>query len=265
MSINALKSAILVAAGLVAGPCLAETTVTQKDLGSAVPHCNAPVASIIIGKFPCKASSCTAPPQTAPGMAGVAMMMAMAGRGQAQTLDLSRLGEGMSSALTSGLKATGCFDVQEREAMEDLQKEAELSGVKLQAKPSDFMISGAITAVDVSSKSSSFGGGMIPLVGAVSNTTHSAKLSLDVRIIDVKKASILESRTFEANSAKSNWGVAGAGFSGRGALFGAMSSTQSPELDGVANQSVLYAVNYITETVAKDAIVSRPAPAPASH
>lgn len=253
---KATGPAVLAASLIAATAAHATTTVTKQEISAILPHCETPKVSIIVGTFPCKATNCTtaANPQLPAGMAA---LMAMSGKMPPQT-DFSHLGDTMGSALTTALKATNCFQVQDREVIEQLKKEADLSGIPFTPKASDYLITGAITAVALNTKSNTIGGGFIPVVGAIHNTTHNASMSLDVRLVNVKDGQISGSKTFDANSSRGDWALGAAGFGGGGGLFGTSSSTQSPELDSVANQAIVYAATYITETLAKDQITSSP-------
>jgi curli biogenesis system outer membrane secretion channel CsgG len=250
---------------LASTSALAQTHVSERDLSSLLVHCDAPVASVSIGAFNCKATGCQRDQSTSAGQAaGFAAILQMAQAAQGiSTASFPGLGDTMSSAMVTALKGTGCVTVQEREAMADLAREAELSGIKLSITPADYLISGSITSVAVSSKSNTFGGGVLPVVGALNHSTKTANLGVDVRVIDVKGSSVRDSRTFEADSTRAKWGVGGAGFGGGAGLFGIATSTQSAELDSVANEVVITAANFIAETVAGAAITRRPAlPAP---
>ena len=245
----------------MAGVASAQTAVAARDMSALVPHCSAPVASLVVGNFSCRASACSAPPQ-GPG-SGIAALMAMQNAARTGApVDLSHFGDSLGSAVTTALKATGCFTVQDRQAIEELKKEAEISGVEFKPKPSDFLVSGSITEVTFKANSTAIGGGFIPVIGALSTTNHEARVAIEVRILDVKNGSILDSQTFEANSSKRDFGIGGIGFGRGGALGGGVSSTNSPELDSVANQTVVVAIGHVTNLLAKDAITSQPAPPP---
>lgn len=257
--------ASLVVAALSAGAGYAETTVRQLDIDAALAHCDKPVASIFIGRFTCKAEACSTAAAPAAGPAGFAALMAMAQAAQGISVEhFPQLGDSMSAAMTTALKATGCFDVQEREALDDLRREAELEGVELKAKPADYMVSGAITSVGLETRSSNVGGGLLPFVGAISKSTRHATLGLDVRLVDVKQATVRDARSFSADNTRSNWGVGGLGYGGSGALFGTSQTTRSPEMDTVANEAVINAANFVAETIAGAAITRQPARAMAS-
>lgn len=234
----------------------AKTTVSENDVGRWLPKCAAPVATLTVGNFQCKAQSCNKV-QVDPRLSGLLALAAASGDGPA-LVDFSTIGEGVGNALTTALKATNCFDIQEREALEALKKEMELAGIKIEAKPSDFMVLGVITSVGMETSKSSFGGGLIPVVGAISSKKQVANLAMDVRIVDVKKASVRHSKSFSANSESTSWGIGAAGFGGSGGLFGTHSVSRSPEMDRVATETVIYAATYVVEALAGPAIISRP-------
>jgi len=256
-----MKSLPLLAALLISPFALAgETTVQETDIGTFVPHCSAQVASVSVGKLSCKATGCQKR-ESVGNMGGMGALLALAAAEKGiLSIDFSGIGEGMAYALTTALKATGCFDVQEREAMEELQKEAALSGFKLEIKPADFLLTGAITSVGMETSKSSFGAGLIPVIGGLSRTTKNANLAMDIRVVDIKKASVKASKSFSSNDESSSWGVSGGGLVGGGALFGGHSVTKNPEMDKLAAQTVIYATGYLVDTLAANAVVSRPAP-----
>lgn len=257
-----MKMKVLLALPLffAAGAANAATTVRQVDLASLVPHCDNKVGTLFVGSFDCKASGCG---QTAQNdNSGMSRLLALANAANGQpNIDMSRLGEGATDAIETALKATGCFVIQDRQNVEALKKEAELTGMPFQPKSADWMLTGAITSVAFQVKSSQVAGGLIPVVGAFKNTKTTANMTIDVRIIDTKTTEVVQSQSFAATSEKSNWGLGGGGIS-NGALFGSTSTTNSPELDSVANETVISAANFLTTSLA-GAAVTRPASPPA--
>lgn len=254
-------SVALLSTTLLAGAASAATRVLERDLSSLLVHCDKPIASVSLGDFTCKAAACQTNPAVGPASGAAALLqLAQAAQG-INAQQFAALGSTMGSGLTTALKATGCFVVQEREALEALQREAALTGVELKPQAADYLISGAITSINVSTRSTSLGGGYLPVIGAVSKNTRSASLGIDVRLIDVKAANVRASRAFSADSLRSSWGAGGAGYAGAGALFGLARTTASPELDSVANEATINAANFIAEELAGEAIVRRPPPA----
>lgn len=249
------KSVLLAAVGIVcSGAAYAETTVRQVDINDLVPHCDHMVATVLVGEIACKASGCN-PSQDTSGIGRLAQFAQMAEQGE--FVDLSNLGKGTTNAFITSLKATGCFDIQERETIKQLKEEAELAGVEFKPKRADFLITGAITSVAVTKKTNALAGGIVPVVGAFSKSKRSANISMDVRLVDTSTSSIKGSQTFDVSSEKSNWSFGAGGYSNGLALGGASSKT-TPELDTVVNEAVIKAAGYVAESLAKDSIISRP-------
>lgn len=136
-----------------AGAAEAGTTVRQVDLASLVPHCQTKVGTLFVGTFDCKASGCGQSTQNDNSRMGQLMALAKMADGQPM-VDMSKLGAGSTDALEAALKATGCFVIQDRQSIEELQNEAKLTGMAFTPKPADWMLTGAITAVNVQVKSS---------------------------------------------------------------------------------------------------------------
>lgn len=84
-------------------------------------------------------------------------------------------------------------------------------------------------------------------------------MTVNVRVIDTKTTEVVQEQAFNATSEHSNWGLAGGGFS-NGALFGSSSTTNSPELDSVANETVISAANFITTSLAGPSVTTPAAP-----
>ena len=194
----------LISAALLSSAALADTKVAEKVYEP--PKCATPVASVVVGKFSCKAASCQA-------QSPLAMFMRASGGANAA---VDSLGSSMTDMLTTVLKSTGCFDIQEREAMEELAKELALVGKKVEVQQADYMITGSITSIDLSSDTSSLGGGFIPLLGMINITTKKADVGLDVKLIDVNRAKVLDAKTFAANNETTSAGFGAVGGGGGG-------------------------------------------------
>lgn len=247
-------SLFAMAAMLAAGSVSANTSVSEKNY-DFLPKCSKPASTIVVSSVSCKAAACQPKGQT---HGQVAALLALAGQG---VPDMSNMGGGVSNALVTALKATGCFDIQEREAMEELRKEMELAGLKLEAKPADFMVLGSISTLEAAKTKSSFGGGIIPVVGSLSRSKSSISMTLDLRIVEVKKAAMVDSRTFTANSENLSWGIQGAGLLGGAGLFGSHRENKGdPSLDRVAADTVVQSVHYLVNTLAAANVTYRPAP-----
>ena len=207
-----------------------------------LPKCATPVASVVVGKLVCKAASCM---PVGPDPSGLGALMRLAGG--PDKANFANFGDGMGAMLTTALKSTNCFDIQEREAMDELAKELALVGKKVEVQQADFMISGSITSLNMSTEKKQIGGGFIPIVGMFSTTTKTADLGLDIKVIDVNRAKILDSRTFTANNETTNTSFGAIGFGGIGVLAGGMSSYKDTPLEPIIRE-VLAQVASFTAT-----------------
>ena len=227
-----LKLSILSSSLLAALSFAGENKITEKTYD--LPQCDKPIASVVVGKLSCKASSCQS-------NSSLAHLVRLSG-GSASVGD--SLGAGMSDMLTTVLKSTNCFDIQEREALDELAKELALVGKKVEVQQADFMIAGSITSMDMSSDSASLGGGFIPLIGMISITTKKADIGLDIKLIDVNRAKILDSKTFSANNETTSAGLGAVGWGGGGLLAGGLSSFKNTPMEGLIRDVLAQATTF---------------------
>ena len=186
----------------------------------------------MVGKLSCKSAGCQPAASAGAANSQMAMLMALA-NAQRQGPDLSVVGDGMAAILTTVLKETGCFELQEREVLDELAKELALVGKKMEVQQADFMISGAITSISMESKKTSLGGGFIPIIGAISTTQKSAEIALDIKIIDVNKAKVFDAKTFQANNETSSTSFGAVGFGPGGVVGGGMSSIKNTPMEPI--------------------------------
>lgn len=242
-----MKRPVLIAAALAAsfGASAADnTTVTERDYN--LPTCAAPVASVVVGEFKCKSANCMVENNNNPA-AGLERLAQLAS-GQS-TVRFPGVGEGMSAMLTTALKKTGCFDIQEREALNELQQELELVGKKVEVQQADFMISGSVTSINLATQSKSFGGGFIPVLGSVSKKKQLAELSVDLRIIDVNRAKLVDSITLDANNTTSSTSWGGAAWAGIGGMVGGMSNIKGTPMEEVLRDVLIRAASYSSKVI----------------
>lgn len=207
------------------------TVVTEKDY--QLPRCAKPVASVVVGKISCKSNACQAPASNGANHPMAALMQLAAQQNGGAASNFAGIGDGMGAMLTTVLRETGCFDIQEREAMDELARELALVGRKVEVQQADFMIAGAITAINMSTERSSIGGGFIPIVGAFTRTTQTADIGMDMKIIDINRAKVVESKTFVANNETSSTKWGGAAFVGVGIVGGGMSSIKGTPMEPI--------------------------------
>jgi curli biogenesis system outer membrane secretion channel CsgG len=236
--------AVLLALGLVAQA--KETKTEERQI--PVVRCSEPVASVAVMDFDCKASACQQPnnPKLLP-----IFEVLTTGSG------VQGLGKGVATMLTNALKATNCFRIVDLEQYERMKRLLEATGQKVQPPKVDYMILGSITAVELERRGGPLGGGLLPVVGAISVKKDRAKLAVDVNVIKPETLEVAYSKSFEANSEKTSWSLFGAGAAG--AFGGAgWSISKNLSLDMVARDVVVQVANALAEEIAKDKIVERP-------
>lgn len=235
------------------------TTVSEKDYD--LPKCEAPVAKVLIGQFTCKSAACQVNQGGNDPAGGLAAMMRLAQQAQdgVSTETFPGIGDGMAAMLTTALQQTGCFDIQDRESLEQMREEMELAGMEFKPEPADFMITGAITSISQSTKRKSFGGGAIPVVGAISSKKQFAELGVDVKILDPRRAKLLAGSTFVGNNQTSSTGLGGAAWTGGGAIIGGMSNVKGTPMEDVVRDVLVRVASYASgQIVAMRAPVAAP-------
>ncbi len=223
-----------------------DTKTEEKQI--PVVKCSEPVYSVMVMDFDCKASACQQPnnPKLLP-----IFEVLTTGTG------VQGLGKGVSTMLTNALKATNCFRIVDLEQYERMQKLLSATGQKVQPPKVDYTIIGSITALELERRGGPLGGGVVPLLGAVSVKKDKAKLAVDVNVIKPETLEVSYSKSFEANSEKTSWSLFGGGAAG--AFGGAgWSISKNLSLDMVARDVVVQVANALAEELAKDKIVERP-------
>jgi curli biogenesis system outer membrane secretion channel CsgG len=237
--------AMLLVLGLVAQA--KETKTEERQI--PVVKCSEPVASVMVMEFDCKASACQQPnnPKLLP-----IFEVLTTGSG------VQGLGKGVATMLTNALKATNCFRIVDLEQYERMKKLLSATGQTVQPPKVDYMISGSITALELERSGGPLGGGVFPLIGAISVKKDKAQLAVDVNVIKPETLEVAYSKSFSANSEKTSWSLFGAG-AGGGAFGGAgWSISKNLSLDMVARDVVVQVANALAEEIAKDKIVERP-------
>lgn len=240
MKVRALIPLLLALSARVASAD--STTTSEKEY--ALPKCSKPVASVMVGQLTCKSAACQ-PTQQDPRAGGLMALAALASGNS--SVSFPGVGEGMSAMLTTVLKETGCFEIQERESLDELNKELALVGKKVEAQQADFMITGSITSINMSTEKKQFAGGWIPILGSISTTTKLADLGLDIKVIDVNKAKLLEAKTFTGNNETSSTSFGFAAFGpGMGAL-GGMSSIKNTPMESVIRDVLVRVASFSSQ------------------
>jgi curli biogenesis system outer membrane secretion channel CsgG len=218
-----------------------------------LPRCAAPLASVMIGKMQCKAANCNAATPGAGQAGGIAALIEMVNSANGGVTNVTGIADGIKDVLTTALTETGCFSVQDRDQMDEIAQELGRTGKTVQAEQAEFLISGAVTEIDVSVQNKSFGAGMIPIVGSIGKRKQSASVSLDMKLVSVNSAKVLASRRATATTETSSTSIGGfgAGFVGGniGGFGGSFSNLKGSNLEAVTKDAIAQSVIFLVEAV----------------
>lgn len=255
---NAMKIIALAAFAITVTGCattIGQTNVRQAQQGAAVAGTKTPtlrvlscpkaVMTVSLAPLTCKAASCQS---TAQGTGNMAALIAYA-KEQEGIPDLTGFGGGMTDMLTSAIQSTGCFDVLDRELMAELAREQELAGRKVSLQGADALATGAITSLSFDKAKSNFGGGFVPVIGGISSSKVTAKIGMDVRVVDVNTGRVAYTRTYSAESGKRSYGIAGGGLIGSGLLGGTHSVKGGAELEEASREIIHNVINDMVENL----------------
>ncbi|WP_374667218.1 CsgG/HfaB family protein [Acinetobacter sp.] len=212
-------------------------------------ECVKPVASVSVSELTCKASGCqnSASTPNNNALSGLAQLAQMASGESSNTFPGAE--KSLSSLITSRLQATGCFEIQDREALETLKSEMALAGKSLKLNPAKYVITGSITSIGVNTKKRDIAGGYIPnfvpVLGSMKQTSKSADLSLDIKILDVQNGRVLASKTFADNGENRSYRVSFNDLAGAGGAVGIKGTALEPLVSNVLEQIAQYSAEQI--------------------
>ena len=82
-------------------------------------------------------------------------------------------------------------------------------------------------------------------------------MNMDIRVVDVRRAKIIASKTFQANNEKTGFGVSAMGWGGGTGLGGNHASISGSPLEEVARDLLVKSTSFLTETIAAKNIAER--------
>ncbi|MBV8634037.1 MAG: hypothetical protein JO002_06080 [Burkholderiaceae bacterium] len=257
-----LKPIVACAALAVSATTFASGDTDVHEREYALPKCDKPVAKVMFSDFKCKAADCSA---SGSQQETTNNWWADYRSGRVRQPDYRGVGTGMGDMLATALTQTGCFEVMERAQMAEVAQELALVGKKVQAQQADYMITGSVTSLGFDQSGLNLGGlgffNRIPLVGAaaanLSFKKTKAHLNLDIRVIDINKATIRGSKTFEGDNSRTGIGVGGWGVGSGGLLGGSASSISGTPLEEVARDVLIRSTNFVVDTLAQNAVSER--------
>ncbi len=233
---------------------LAEVAFAADTPPVQLPHCDAPLANIIVGKMDCKAANCNGNAGAGqPG--GMAAYLAMINGVNGGATNVTGIADGIKDVLTTALTETGCFAVQDRDQIDEISQELARAGKTVQIEPAEFLISGAVTEIDVSVQNKSFGGGIIPVLGSVGRKKQSASVSIDMKLVSVNSAKVLASKraTASTETSSTSFGAGGIGIVGGtiGGFGGSFSNLKGTNLEAVTKDAIAQSVIFLVDAVSQ--------------
>lgn len=231
---------------------LPSVSAAEQASAPTLPRCSAPMASVMVGKMGCKAANCNQG-GGASANSGLAALLQMANAANGGPTNISGIAEGIKDVLVTALTETGCFSVQDREQMDELAEELKRAGKTIRAEQAEFLISGAVTQIDVATDNKSFGGGMLPFIGSIGSKTQTATVALDMKLVSVDTAKVLASKRASASSESSSMsiGAMGGGLIGGsiGGFGGSLSSLKGTNLEAVTKDALVQSVAFLVDAV----------------
>ncbi|MFN3813297.1 MAG: CsgG/HfaB family protein [Aquificaceae bacterium] len=217
-----------------------------KERTLKLPKCDKPVGTVVARGFKCKAAACQ----------GDKLVF---GGNYVISVSPRAVGDGLADMLLTALSESGCFEVYERETLEEIKEELKMLGKEPEKtlKGADYLITGSVTALELSASGTGGGAGgvivPIPFIGGLGLKVgkSQAHIGLDMRIIDINSAKIVVSKALEGKSGRWNFGVGGFGWFGGGGIGGWFESFKNTPLEEAIRDVIAQAVIAITDSLAK--------------
>jgi len=194
-----------------------ETKKVSKETVEKV-TCSFAGPKVMVGSVTCKAAECQG---GGPQSKGFMKLLQFAG-----VPTFEGLGEGLKDMFMTALNQSGCFKVIDLKALKELEE----IGIEASKVKPDYIVTGAITSISWQQKSGSFGGGYLPIIGAITRTKTEARMTMDIRIIRTEDGEVVFSKTYSAESGKTKYGILGAGLFGFGGAASGLAGTAMEEV-----------------------------------
>lgn len=153
--------------------------------------------------------------------------------------------------------------ILKRAQLDEINRELALVGKHVEADAADFLITGSITSLGFEQSSTGLGGlgflhgPLALLAGSVDYKQSKVHMNIDIRVVDVRRAKIIASKTFQADNRKVGFGVAAMGWGGGVGLGGNHASISGSPLEEVARDLLVKSTAFLTETIAAPNISER--------
>lgn len=194
---------------------------------------------VAIGDVKCKAAACKS--TNAGRSSGLFALLRLAG-----VPNFEGIGNGLQDMFTTALQQTGCFRIINKEALKNMEE----YGIKIKAKKPDYIVIASVTSINFTRRSGSFGGGLIPIIGAISSTKEKASMTMDFQLVDTKTGEIVFSKTYTAESGKTSYGIGGVGYYSGIGFGGAVSGLSGTAMEEVARDIIVRASYDVVKYIA---------------
>jgi len=215
----------LLLSAFTASAALASAVVSEQEHAVRVSKevfekvtCSTAGPKVMVGSVACKAAECQG---GGPQAGGLMKLLQLAG-----VPTFEGLGEGLRDMFTTALSQSGCFKVVDPKALKELEE----VGIEVSKAKPEYLITGAITSISWKQKSGSFGGGYLPIVGAITKTKTEARMTMDVRVVRTEDGEVVFSKSYSAESGKTRYGIIGAGLFGFGGAASGLAGTAMEEV-----------------------------------
>lgn len=158
-------------------------------------------------------------------------------------------GRGMADMLKTALFQSNRYILLERERLGAVEAERARRKTKAKIEDADIVITGAVTGFDpgTAGGSAGMGGALGNLLGGVTGTFKQARVTMDLRVIDVDTGRVIAATSVEGKATGVGAGLAGVG----GRLGGGLSGFAKGPMEGAIRQMIQESVNFISSRTPK--------------
>jgi len=153
-------------------------------------------------------------------------------------------GRGMKDMLTTALFQSNRYIVLERERLAALEAERARRGSKGKIEDADLLVTAAITGFDPGESGMSAGmGGLLgkSMLGGVTGAFKQARVTMDIRVIDVDTGRIIAATSAEGKSTSVGAGLAGYG----GPMGGSLKGFQKGPMETAIREMIKASVDFV--------------------
>jgi len=159
-------------------------------------------------------------------------------------------GRGMKDMLATALFQSNRYILLERERMAAVEAERARRKPKTEIEDADIIITAAITGFDpgTSGVGGALGGVMGGMLGGVAGAVKTARVTMDLRVIDVDTGRVIAATSVEGKSTSVGGGLAGVG----GPLGGGLTGFAKGPMETAIRDMIRASVDFIAQRTPKN-------------